>query len=76
MPKRKKSKRDTYVPPEAKKPAPAPSWLAPTAVGLIGVGLFLVIITYLIDGMPGGNINIFAGFGMAGVGLVMLTRWR
>ena len=76
VPKRKKSKRDTYVPPKPKTPDPSPRWLAPVAIGAIGLGLLLVIISYLIPGIPGGNINIFVGFGLAAVGLVLLTRWR
>ena len=76
MPKRKRSKRDTYIPPKPRKPAPSPTWLPPTAIACIGLGLLLVILTYLIDGMPGGNINLFVGFGLAAVGLVLLTRWR
>lgn len=45
-------------------------------LGLIGVGTLILILIYLIPGIPGGNINLIIGFVMMAAGLVTLSRWR
>ncbi len=75
MPK-SKSKRSSYIPPKPPKPAPSPRWVPVTGLSLIGLGTVLLIVIYLIPGLPGGNINLIIGFVMLAGGLVALSRWR
>ena len=75
MPK-SRSKRSTYIPPKPAKPKPSPRWVPVLGLGLIGLGTLLLILIYLIPGVPGGNINLIIGFVMMAAGLVTLSRWR
>lgn len=75
MPK-SKSKRSTYIPPKPAKPPPSPRWVPVLGLSLIGVGTVLLVVIYLIPGLPGGNINLIIGFVMMAAGLVTLSRWR
>jgi hypothetical protein len=45
-------------------------------VGLIGLGVLIVILAYVIPGLPGGNANLVIGFVLMAGGLVALTQWR
>jgi hypothetical protein len=45
-------------------------------VSLIGVGVLIVILSYVIPGLPGGNANLVIGFVLMAGGLVALTQWR
>ena len=76
MPKSRSSKRSKYTPPKPPKPKPSPRWLAPTALAVIGLGILLLLLTYLIPGFPGGNLNLLFGFLLMAVGLGMLSQWR
>jgi hypothetical protein len=71
-----RSKRSTYIPPKPPKPKPSPKWVPVFGLGLIGLGSVLLILIYLIPGIPGGNINLILGFVMMAAGLVTLSRWR
>lgn len=74
MPK-SRSKRSTYIPPKPPKPKPSPRWVPWVGLGLIVLGLVAVILVYAIPNfLP--NWTIFAGLAVAGVGLVVLSRWR
>ncbi|HEX6255335.1 MAG TPA: cell division protein CrgA [Euzebyales bacterium] len=75
MPK-SRSKRSTYIPPKPPRPKPSPRWVPALGLGLIGVGTLILILIYLIPGIPGGNINLIIGFVMMAAGLVTLSRWR
>lgn len=75
MPK-SKSKRSTYIPPEPAKPPPSPRWVPMLGLSLIGLGSGLLIVIYLIPGLPGGNLNLIIGFLLMAGGLVALSRWR
>lgn len=59
--------------------APNPSWLAPTAVVLLIVGLAYLVAFYLSAGalpLPIGDWNLAAGFGVMLVGGGMLMFWK
>ncbi|CAN5919984.1 hypothetical protein BH23ACT10_BH23ACT10_04970 [soil metagenome] len=75
MPK-SKSKRSTYIPPKPAKPPPSPRWVPILGLSLIGLGTVLLIVIYLIPGLPGGNLNLIIGFILMAGGLVALSRWR
>jgi hypothetical protein len=70
------SKRSTYTAPAPPRPKPSPRWVPIVGLALIGVGILLVILTYLVPGMPGGNANLFIGFGLMAGGLIALSQWR
>jgi hypothetical protein len=78
MPK-SRSKRRRYQPPPRPNPKPSPSWLAPTFVVLLVVGLIYTIMYYM-GALPGpladlNAINLGIGFAPIIVGLVLATRW-
>lgn len=75
MPK-SKSKRSYYVPPKPAKPPPSPRWVPALGLSLIGLATVLLVVVYLVPGLPGGNINLIIGFLMLAGGLVALSRWR
>jgi hypothetical protein len=71
-----RSKRSTYIPPKPPKPKPSPRWVAPLGVGLIGLGIVLILLNYVVASFPGGNVNIIIGFVLMAVGLGALSQWR
>lgn len=71
-----KSKRSTYIPPKPPKPKPSPRWVPIVGLLLIGLGALLLILVYLIEGFPGGNLNLILGFVAMAAGLITLSRWR
>lgn len=75
MPK-SKSKRSRYIPPKPPKPKPSPRWVPLLGLSLIGVGTVILIVMYLIPGIPGGNINLIIGFILMAAGLITLSQWR
>ena len=63
------------------QPQPLPTWYKATMFGLLILGLVWIMVFYLAPGgqwtIPGiGGWNIIAGFGLAMVGFIMMTRWR
>ncbi len=76
MPK-SKSKRSTYIPPKPSKPPPSPRWVPITGTALIVGGLALILLNYILNGIPLlGNWSIIVGFVLMAGGLVVLSRWR
>lgn len=75
MPK-SKSKRSTYIPPKPQKPKPSPRWVPMLGLGLIGIGTLLLLLAYLVPGLPGGNLDLILGFVCMSAGLITLSRWR
>lgn len=75
MPK-SRSKRSSYTPPKPPKPKPSPRWLPLVGLGLIGGGVVLVLLAYLVPGFPGGNANLIVGFVMMAGGLGVLSQYR
>ena len=71
-----RSKRSTYIPPKPPKPKPSPRWVPILGLALILLGVLLLILTYMVPGFPGGNINLIVGFLMMAGGLVTLSRWH
>jgi hypothetical protein len=78
MPK-SRSKRRRYQPPPRPKPKPSPSWVGPTIVVCLLLGLVYILLFYMqllpsfIDDL--GNINLAIGFLPLIVGLLLATRW-
>lgn len=71
-----RTKRSTYVPPSKPKPGPSPRWVAPAGLALIGLGIVLILLNYVIPGFPGGNWNLLTGFLLMAGGLIVLSQWR
>lgn len=71
-----KSKRSTYTPPPPAKPKASPRWVPILGITLIGLGALLVLQLYLINMVPGGDANLFVGFGVMAAGLFTLSQWR
>lgn len=71
-----RSKRSSYKPPKPRKPKPSPRWLAPLGLGLIGAGVLLVLLAYMVPGFPGGNANLIVGFSLMAIGLGVLSQYR
>jgi hypothetical protein len=69
------SKRSSYTPPKPAKPKPSPRYVPILGLALIGLGVLLVILAYVVA-LPGGNLNLIIGFGLMAAGLIMLSRWR
>ena len=58
-----------------------PSWWAPVMVAFFVLGLFWIVVYYIVGNeLPLmkslGWFNILIGFGLIGVGFGMSTRWR
>ena len=74
---RSKSKRSSYTPPKPPKPKASPRWVAPVGLGVIGLGVLLIIVSYLLPNLlPGGNYVLIVGFVMMAGGLLILSQWR
>ena len=74
---RSKSKRSSYTPPKPPKPKPSPRWVPIVGLAIIGLGVAVIILTYLAPGLvPGGNWALVAGFVMMAGGLLLLSQWR
>jgi hypothetical protein len=70
-----KSKRSSYTPPKPPNPKPSPRWVPLAGLALIGVGILLIILAYMVR-LPGGNWNLIAGFVLMAGGLLTLSTWR
>lgn len=75
MPK-SRSKRSRYTPPQPAKPKPSPKWVPWLGLGLIGLGVVEVILSYVVPGFPGGNLNLVFGFLIMAAGLLTLSQYR
>jgi len=76
---RSKSKRSSYTPPKPPKPKPSPRWVAPVGLGVIGLGVLIIIASYLLPGIfpdNWGNWMLVVGFVMMAGGLLILSQWR
>jgi hypothetical protein len=71
-----RSKRSTYIAPKPPKPKPSPRWVAPVGLALIGLGILLILLNYLVANFPGGNYNLIVGFVLMAIGLGLLSQWR
>lgn len=83
MPESRSRKKKAYTPPpttSSAKNATNPPWLVPVMVGLMVVGLFWVVITYIYGGrfpIPGiHNWNLAIGFALIMAGFGLTTRWH
>ncbi len=70
---RSRSKRSSYRPPPQAKPKRSPRWQPYLGLGLIGVGMAVVVVGFLL-GLPFGGWSLGLGFGLMAVGLVVLSR--
>lgn len=75
---RSKSKRSNYTPPKPPRPKPSPRWVPIVGLSVIGLGVALIIATYLVPAgtIPGGNWVLVVGFVMMAAGLLLLSQWR
>lgn len=81
MPESRSRKKPTYTPPPASAaPKPSPTWLVPTMLTLMVLGLVWIVVTYLSSAqypIPGiGNANLAIGFVFVIAGFALTTRWR
>ncbi len=53
----------------------SPAWLAVTGLAAILLGVFLVMMSYVVT-LPGGALNLVWGFALMGAGLVLLSKYR
>ena len=70
---RSRSKRSSYRPPPQAKPKRSPRWQPYLGLGLIGLGMAVVVIGYLLA-LPFGGWSLGVGFGMMAIGLLVLSR--
>ena len=74
---RSRSKRSSYTPPKPPRPKPSPKWVPVVGLGVIGLGVLLIILSYIIPQvLPGGNYVLIVGFVMMAGGLLLLSQWR
>lgn len=74
---RSRSKRSSYTPPKPPRPKPSPKWVPAVGLGVIGLGVLLIILSYIIPQvLPGGNYVLIVGFVMMAGGLLLLSQWR
>lgn len=82
MPKSRKRKKASYVPPvsESDKPKKSPQWYVTTMLVLMGLGVAWVVITYITETRwpiaALGQWNLAVGFGLLIGGFGMTTRWQ
>lgn len=76
---RSKSKRSMYTPPKPPKPKASPRWLPIVGLAVIGIGIVLIILSYLVpDLFPAAARNwvLVGGFVLMAGGLLLLSQWR
>lgn len=82
MPESKSRKEFEYKPPQKKAPGPPrlQTWVAPTMVVLLVLGLAWVVVYYVSESkLPIaslGDWNLLVGLGMIAAGCVVATKWR
>jgi hypothetical protein len=81
MPKSKVRKKAVYTPPQrSTKAKVSPSWLAPTMVACLVIGLAWIA-TFYVSGqtLPVSALhqwNLVVGFALIVSGVMLATRWR
>lgn len=74
---RSRSKRSNYTPPKPPRPKPSPRWVPAVGLGVIGLGVLIIILSYIVPQLlPGGNYVLIVGFVMMAGGLLLLSQWR
>lgn len=81
MPESRKRRRTRYTSSTtAKQRKVTPQWLVVLMLSLLVLGLLWIVVTYVFQGqypIPGiGNGNLFVGFGLLLVGLVLMSGWH
>lgn len=82
MPKSRKRKKATYVPPAStsESKAQSPQWYVVTMLALMGIGVAWVVVTYLTETRwpiaALGQWNLAVGFLLLIAGFGMTTRWK
>lgn len=85
MPKSRVRKKAVYTPPQrSQRVQVSPRWLAPSMVACWLLGLAWIATTYVLTSTDSdlepfqmlGNWNLFIGFGLIIMGVVLATRWR
>ena len=82
MPKSRKRKKASYVPPVSTtdKPKKSPQWYVITMLSLMGLGVAWVVVTYITETRwpiaALGQWNLAVGFALLIVGFGMTTRWQ
>lgn len=82
MPKSRKRKKASYVPPVSteEKAGKSPQWYVTTMLALMGIGVAWVVVTYITETRwpiaALGQWNLAVGFGLLIVGFGMTTRWK
>ena len=82
MPKSRVRKKAVYTPPpRSARARVSPSWLAPTMVACLVIGLVWIALFYVTNGdLAGmsalGDWNMVIGFALIIGGVVLATRWR
>lgn len=73
MPK-SRSKRDMRQPPPKPKPKTSPRWLGPLFFLLIGAGVVIIILHYLMGGEEA--YRLWLGLGLIAASFVLATQWH
>ena len=82
MPEPSSRKQFTYTPPPKKTPGPPrlQTWVAPTMVVLLVLGLAWVVVYYVTQAeypvASLGDWNLLVGLGLIAAGCVTATKWR
>jgi hypothetical protein len=82
MPEPSSRKQFTYTPPPKKTPGPPrlQTWVAPTMVVLLVLGLVWVVVYYVSQAeypvSALGDWNLLVGLGLIAAGCVTATKWR
>lgn len=82
MPESKSRKEFAYTPPPKKAPGPPrlQTWVAPTMVTLLVVGLAWVVVYYVTETAypiaAFGDWNLLVGLGLIAGGCITATKWR
>lgn len=83
MPKSRVRKKPVYTPPPSKsaRRAVSPSWLAPTMIASLVIGLAWIALYYITQAnMPVlrtlGGWSLVGGFALIVSGVILATRWH
>jgi len=82
MPESKSRKQLDYTPPPKRTPGPPrlQTWVAPTMVVLLVLGLAWVVVYYVTESAwpvaSLGDWNLLVGLGLIALGCIVATKWR